>query len=380
MRRVTIFVIFLVGILLFLYPFYINALNTFIDQARVVSIQKEEKIAYQAKRTALVKENKRIQERGLNPSAVNFDTDGTNVSQSYYKKHLIGNVTIPSIKVAIPLFDTTNDSLLQLGATVVQGTSYPTGEVNNHSVIAAHSGIPNRELFSNLEAVKLGDQFVVTVFGKKMAYQVDRIDVVKPDDTSSLKIEVNRDLVTLLTCTPYMINTDRLLVTGHRVPYTEKLAQKVKHSQASSHAKQWAILIGTIAVLLVMTVIFFKIWYIYLLKRKTMTIVLKVETSIGKPVVGCAFALFNKRGTKKFKREGAPFVAKADHAGVVAFEAIPRGVYQIKEQIDVKMKPVGIIGIKRLKENQPALYRQFTTEIRQKNAEFLIVVDRNHIR
>ncbi|MGX7403209.1 class C sortase [Enterococcus camelliae] len=371
----------MVGILLFLYPFYINALNTFIDQARVASIQKEEKVAYQAKRAALAKENKRIQERGLNPSAVNFDTDGTNVSQSYYKKHLIGNVTIPSIKVAIPLFDTTNDSLLQLGATVVQGTSYPTGEVNNHSVIAAHSGISNRELFSNLEAVKLGDQFVVTVFGKKMAYQVDRINVVKPDDTSSLKIEANRDLVTLLTCTPYMINTDRLLVTGHRVPYTEKLAQKIKHSQASSNAKQWAILIGTMALLLVMTVVFFKIWYIYLLKRKTMTIVLRIETSVGKPVVGCAFALFNKRGTKQFKRKGAPFVAKADHAGVVAFEAIPRGVYQIKEQIDVKMKPVGIIGIKRLKENQPALYRQFTTEIRQnENAEFLIVVDRNHIR
>ena len=213
------------------YPFYINAVNDFIDQKRMeeVQLQNKEQNKEQVRKAKerMKKRNEELKKNGLVPKAPQFTNSNERkiVSDEYIRKHLIGAISVPTIEITLPLFDTTNEKLLQEGATVLQGTSYPTGGIDTHSVISAHSGLPEKKLFTDLEEVKKGEIFVITLFEEKLVYEVDKIEVVEPSDTSVIDIEPGRDIVTLLTCTPYMINSHRLLVTGHRVPYTEKMAK-----------------------------------------------------------------------------------------------------------------------------------------------------------
>lgn len=158
-----------------------------------------------------------------------FDVDESDyrpLSKEDYQKHLIGSVYIPKISVGLPLFDETTDDLLEQGATLLQGTSYPTGGYSTHSVITSHSGLPEKKLFTDLEKLKVGDYFLVNNLDKTMKYEIESIKEVLPTETDDLVIQEGKDMMTLLTCTPYMINTHRLLVTGHRVPYTEDEANK----------------------------------------------------------------------------------------------------------------------------------------------------------
>ena len=197
-------------------------------------------------------ENRALAETGLRPGQDPFNSE-QKVKQAYVKKHLIGRIAIPKIEVDLPLFDTTNNTLLDQGAVVLPGTSYPRGGKNTHTVISAHGGLPTKRYFTGLKKLKKGQQFLIEVNGKKLAYKVFRIQTVKPDQTESLQIESAQDLATLMTCTPYMINSHRLLVTGKREPYTESLGQ------AAKSADQWrfwksAAIIGGVLLLAVLIV------------------------------------------------------------------------------------------------------------------------------
>lgn len=340
----------------------------------MVWVQRAEQKQYQARQAALQAENQKVKERGLAPGSVQFDGKGSTLSEKDYQAHLLGTVSIPRINVAIPLFDTTDDSLLQVGATVVQGTSYPTGGANTHAVIAAHSGLPDRELFTNLEEVKVGDEFVLTVLGEKLAYQVETIRVVKPDDTSSLQIEANRDLVTLLTCTPYMINTDRLLVTGHRVPYTAKLAKQVQKSAAKSKTKEAAILIGTGLFILVALGIMGRLLFLYFLRRKRFDLPVVLVDEEGQPLVGMTIVLYQRKGKQPLKRQGQPFQLVSDEAGRVVFTALPRDRYMLKYRQAESVQAVGVVGFKQLKQSKLAIYRQMGDYELTVNDEATVVV------
>ncbi|EME8215588.1 class C sortase [Enterococcus faecium] len=133
---------------------------------------------------------------------------------------------MPEINVHLPIFDETNTVLLEKGASLLKGTSYPTGGENTHAVISSHRGLPQAKLFTDLPKLTLGDSFYIEINGRTLAYQVDQIKTVEPTDTKDLRIEKGQDFVTLLTCTPYMVNSHRLLVRGHRVPYHAKEVQK----------------------------------------------------------------------------------------------------------------------------------------------------------
>ncbi len=111
-------------------------------------------------------------------------------------------------------------------SVLLEGTSYPTGGENTHAVISSHRGLPRAKLFTDLPKLTLGDSFYIEINGRTLAYQVDQIKTVEPTDTKDLRIEKGQDFVTLLTCTPYMVNSHRLLVRGHRVPYHAKEVQK----------------------------------------------------------------------------------------------------------------------------------------------------------
>ena len=133
---------------------------------------------------------------------------------------IMGYVRIPSINVALPIYHGVEGETLEKGAGHLPGSSLPVGGDTSHAVIAAHSGLASQRMFTDLEQVQMGDTFYIAVLGETLAYEVDQILVVEPDDTSALGRVEGQDYVTLITCTPYGVNSHRLLVRGKRVPYT----------------------------------------------------------------------------------------------------------------------------------------------------------------
>lgn len=132
---------------------------------------------------------------------------------------LIGHVEIPKIDTDIPIYAGTVEDVLQKGAGHLEGTSLPVGGSSTHTVITAHSGLPTAKLFTDLSKLRVGDKFFIHNLSRVLAYEVDQIRTVEPSNFSDLLIIPHKDYATLLTCTPIMINTHRLLVRGHRVAY-----------------------------------------------------------------------------------------------------------------------------------------------------------------
>ena len=142
-----------------------------------------------------------------------------NYAQMLELRTKIGTVEVPSIDVDLPIYAGTNEEILQKGAGHLEGTSLPIGGESSHTVITAHSGLPSARLFTDLEKVEMGDKFYINYIGG---------DVIDPSDFSQLLVVPGKDYATLLTCTPIMINTHRLIVRGHRVPYVPEEDDKVR--------------------------------------------------------------------------------------------------------------------------------------------------------
>lgn len=139
---------------------------------------------------------------------------------------IMATVEIPKISVKLPVRHGSDEEALNNGAGHLYGTSLPIGGKNSHSVITAHRGVPNKLLFTRLNEIKKGDPFYITVLGHTIAYKVVSVKTVDPDDTSDVRIVPGKDLVTLLTCTPYGVNTERLLVTGERAAMPDVVPDK----------------------------------------------------------------------------------------------------------------------------------------------------------
>ena len=144
-------------------------------------------------------------------------------------------IDIPKINVYLPVQHGTDAETLERAVGHVVGTSLPVGGSNTHAVLSAHSGMASSKLFSDIDQLEKGDIFYIHVLGEVLAYEVDAINTVLPTDTSLLQIEDGKDLVTLVTCTPFGVNTHRLLVRGHRVPYVpEREAEAAETQKATS--------------------------------------------------------------------------------------------------------------------------------------------------
>lgn len=163
-------------------------------------------------------------------------------------------IDIPKINVYLPVQHGTDAETLEHAVGHVVGTSLPVGGSNTHAVLSAHSGMASSKLFSDIDQLEKGDIFYIHVLGEVLAYEVDAINTVLPTDTSLLQIEDGKDLVTLVTCTPFGVNTHRLLVRGHRVPYVpEREAEAAETQKATSSWTQHyltglGIGLGTVAV------------------------------------------------------------------------------------------------------------------------------------
>ena len=145
---------------------------------------------------------------------------------------IMGYITIEKIGVELPIYHGTSDAVLQVAAGHLEGTSLPVGGASTHAVISAHRGLPSAKLFTNLDQLEVGDTFTITVLDRVLTYEVDNISIVLPTETDSLKVAEGKDYITLMTCTPYGINTHRLLVRGRRITTPDKL----KHIRVTSDA------------------------------------------------------------------------------------------------------------------------------------------------
>ena len=228
--KILILILFLAGLSLLLYPFISNQWNDY-RQKRLMSsydeavseLEESGKVDYPAE-----KERAESFNNALLPSILpdSFATAEASEGDKSYMACLnitgdgmMGKVEIPKINVLLPLFHTTKEDVLETAAGHLEGSSLPVGGEDTHAVISAHRGLPSASLFTDLDKLGEGDHFLLHILDDTLCYEVDQIKVVEPEDTSALGVEKGQDLVTLLTCTPYGVNSHRLLVRGHRVPY-----------------------------------------------------------------------------------------------------------------------------------------------------------------
>ena len=173
---------------------------------------------------------------------------------NYDSQGIMGFLEIPAIKVKLPIYHGTSPAVLQKGVGHLEGSSLPVGGESTHSILTGHTGLNKAKLFTDLTSVQKGDMFFVSVLGRKMAYVVDDINVVLPDDTSRLQVVEGKDYVTLITFTPYGVIDHRLLVRGVRNEYTaeEYEGEQKKDSTKDSlwiSAYKKALAIGVVAVI-----------------------------------------------------------------------------------------------------------------------------------
>lgn len=246
------------GIGILAYPFVSDALNNYLDQQIISHYQqqavKENEEVMAKIQENMTKKNQQLAKEGGNPGV---DLGGRRIikkkkDRTYFEKHTIGILTIPKINVNLPIFDQTTMKLLEKGACLLEGTSYPIGGKSTHAVLSSHRGLSQAKLFTNLPQLKIKDHFYIEINGQYLAYQVDQIKTVEPTETEALQIQEDQDLVTLVTCTPYMINSHRLLVRGHRIVVEpeeiKESLEKVKQAKCTA----FLLVSGLIGVLLLL--------------------------------------------------------------------------------------------------------------------------------
>jgi len=173
---------------------------------------------------------------------------------------IMGYISIDQINVKLPIYHTVDESVLQVAVGHLEGTSLPVGGAGTHCVLSGHRGLPSAQLFSNLDKLEIGDTFVITVFEQKLTYQIDQIKTVLPTDVEDLQIVDGKDYCTLMTCTPYGINSHRLLVRGTRIENEIEMPENDAKDTATSRINSFPFI--------AVPVIIFPILLILLVKRR----------------------------------------------------------------------------------------------------------------
>lgn len=227
-NKLVFMAIFILGLLIFSYPLISQKFYEIKAEDEVVTFVKAAKELPPEdldKRMALAE----AYNRTLDPSRLADPyTDMEKAGRAEYARMLeveemVGHIQIPKIGTDIPIRAGSSEDVLQQGAGHLEGTSLPIGGKSTHTVITAHRGLPNAKLFRNLDQLAYGDVFYISNIKETIAYKVDKIQVVEPSDFEPVLVVENKDYATLLTCTPYMINSHRLLVRGERIPYQEAI-------------------------------------------------------------------------------------------------------------------------------------------------------------
>lgn len=238
-----------------LYPSFSNYINnkfavsTISDYTEKINNVKDEEV------DDLIKNINKYNYDLFNGTAENQLPDYLNIHEG----DILGYIEIPSINIKLPIYYGTSVDILKKGVGVLEGTSLPVGGENTHSVLSAHTGLANQKLFTDIDKLKDGDVFYLHILKKDLAYKVNQIKVVHPDEIDELKISDDKDYVTLLTCYPYGINTERLLVRGERTDLSPSNVEQVqKEISTFNHSNENLILIVIIlnSVLIIIFLLF----------------------------------------------------------------------------------------------------------------------------
>lgn len=334
--KLFIAIMFVIGFMIFMYPFFANAVNNYVAQREVNSLNQINQKASDKKLKELIAANKKKteenQQLGISPVKNILGTSLKNVpkeDQSYYRQHALGSIFIPKISLSLPIFDTTTESLLQQGITLLPGSSYPVGGNNTHTVLLGHSGLTSQLLFTNLHKLKIGDKFFFKVYGKRLAYQVVSKKVVLPSNLNDVGIKANEDLATLVTCTPYMINTHRLLITGKRVPLSKSAFDHQEKQTSQYQAKHLLVLLALLVTVLAIICYILKREIIELLATKRYYLLRFYVCQNHLAVPNLSFRLVQKNGKPLFNQQGDMYRATSDKNGQVNFGKLSGGQYKI---------------------------------------------------
>ncbi|MFV0361679.1 MAG: class C sortase [Suipraeoptans sp.] len=255
--------LFLVGGALVAYPTLSNYYNEKMQGEIISGYQNEVGVLSEEEKEEIL-EKARIYNEDLVGNVVltdPFNIEGLDNQNTEYEELLnpfndgmMGYIDIPDIDVYLPIYHGTNDDTLKTSVGHLMNTSLPVGGTGSHAVLSAHSGLPSAKLFTNLDLLEKGDVFYIDIVGEIFAYEIDQIKVVEPHEIDDLLIDIDKDFVTLVTCTPYGINSHRLLVRGVRVPYTEEEKERIStEKEKEGWPKIWLLI--PIAMIVVTAVI-----------------------------------------------------------------------------------------------------------------------------
>lgn len=221
LSTMLLILVFFAGLSLLLYPSLSDYWNSFHASQAVATYSEEVRNLNADKYDRLIREAREynaalpgrykaffLSESDRSTYNALLDVNGTGV---------MGYIEIPTIQISLPIYHGTEDEVLQIAVGHLDWSSLPVGGEGTHCVLSGHRGLPSAKLFTNLDKLVAGDKFVIRVLDEVMTYEVDQILIVEPNDLSALAIEKGKDLCTLVTCTPYGVNSHRLLVRGHRV-------------------------------------------------------------------------------------------------------------------------------------------------------------------
>lgn len=221
-------IMLLIGVGLILYPTVADAWNRHVSSRAVAGYVEQVADTSKEDREAQLERAREYNENLVHQGITRFlpteeekkeynsilDVTGTGI---------MGYVTIPKIKSRLPIYHGTDETVLQIAAGHLEGSSFPVGGASTHAVLTGHTGLPSAMLFTGIDTLENGDTFTITVYDDVLTYEVDHIEVVLPDNVEPLAIQEGKDLASLVTCTPYGVNSHRLIVTGHRIPTPESV-------------------------------------------------------------------------------------------------------------------------------------------------------------
>ncbi len=221
LTTILLFVILFFGLGLIAYPSFSDYWNSFHQSRAIASYAEEvadltdeeyDRILSEAKEY-----NKKLAQNGVHYNLSEAEIEEYKSILDISGTGIMGYIEIDKIKCSLPIYHGTEDTVLQIAIGHIQGSALPVGGEGSHSVLSGHRGLPSAKLFTDLDQMEEGDTFVIKVLDETFTYEVDQILIVEPDDLTSLAIEDGKDYCTLVTCTPYGVNSHRLLVRGHRI-------------------------------------------------------------------------------------------------------------------------------------------------------------------
>lgn len=271
--------LFLIGFSIMLYPVVSNALSQISYSETISSYEQSVSDENSSLYQGMLQEAVNYNEKLTTSSIVDVFSDPEITNSEEYMNILnlnrdgvMGYISIPKIDVKIPIYHGTSSEVLSKGVGHLEGSAFPVGGKSTHAILSAHRGLPSARLFTDLDQLEVGDKFYIYILDQVYTYQVDQVLVIEPSETEALQIQDGKDFVTLVTCTPYGVNTHRLLVRGERV---EELAEQVIEAESNRNLTihDYVLCIGLFASIILVVVTIIIVWKFHRKKRSHVEII-----------------------------------------------------------------------------------------------------------